>query len=265
MREEEKRARLQRMRFVALAALLAMLIAFVASSIWQHAIPAFQWLRAFAEAGVAEAIAGSYAVVALFRTSARFAFAAHRDHPGKQGPHRRKRWGFIETNFLTAENVGEKLERLDLAASASESLREPANARNLADALCDLVPPALETVEDAEIRTFVDRGSRTLDDDGHRQGSRSGGPQEVLLWLRDWMSSNRDAIKIEFGRVSRYTPGFLDAYIVNRFVEGIAHLLEEAAEDPDHQIWQEMSSNRLNFEKNWWSQTESNRRPLQCH
>ena len=178
MREEEKRARLQRMRFVALAALLAMLIAFVASSIWQHAIPAFQWLRAFAEAGVAEAIAGSYAVVALFRTSARFAFAAHRDHPGKQGPHRRKRWGFIETNFLTAENVGEKLERLDLAASASESLREPANARNLADALCDLVPPALETVEDAEIRTFVDRGSRTLDDDGHRQGSRSGGPQE---------------------------------------------------------------------------------------
>lgn len=67
MSEEEKRARLQRMRFVALASLVAMLIAFAASSIWQHAIPGLQWLRAFAEAGVAGAIADWYAVVALFR------------------------------------------------------------------------------------------------------------------------------------------------------------------------------------------------------
>jgi uncharacterized membrane-anchored protein YjiN (DUF445 family) len=160
---------------------------------------------------------------------------------------------FIETNFLTSENVGEKLERLDLAASASEWLREPANARNLADALCDLAPPTLETIEDAEIRSFVERMAGSLmesfdlvvlidrlmttviDRDNDRAVLRS-----VLLWLRDWMSSNRDAIKIEFGRVSRYTPGFLDAYIVNRFVEGVAHLLEEAAEDPDHPIWQEI-------------------------
>ena len=48
------------------------------------------------------------------------------------------------------------------------------------------------------------------------------------------------AIKVEFGRASRYTPGFLDAYIVNRFVDGVAPLLNEAAEDPQHQIWSEI-------------------------
>ena len=54
------------------------------------------------------------------------------------------------------------------------------------------------------------------------------------------MSKNRDTIKIEFGRASRYTPGFIDTYVVNRFVDGVAHLLEDAAENPDHQVWGEV-------------------------
>jgi hypothetical protein len=65
--EEEKRARLSRMRLVALAVLAAMLAVFAASSMWQGSIPALQWLRAFSEAGIAGAIADWYAVVALFR------------------------------------------------------------------------------------------------------------------------------------------------------------------------------------------------------
>jgi uncharacterized membrane-anchored protein YjiN (DUF445 family) len=67
MTDEEKRARLRRMRLVALAVLAAMLVAFAASSVWQGNIPALKWLRAFSEAGIAGAIADWYAVVALFR------------------------------------------------------------------------------------------------------------------------------------------------------------------------------------------------------
>src|ERR1700734_155354 len=67
MTEEEKRARLSRMRLVALAVLAAMFAVFAASSMWQGGIPALQWLRAFSEAGIAGAIADWYAVVALFR------------------------------------------------------------------------------------------------------------------------------------------------------------------------------------------------------
>src|SRR5262249_40239390 len=64
----------------------------------------------------------------------------------------------------------------------------------------------------------------------------------ILLWLCGWLSQNRDAIRAKFSQVSRYTPGFLDAYIVNRFVDGIALLLKEAAENPDHQIWHEIDA-----------------------
>ena len=142
---------------------------------------------------------------------------------------------------------------LDLAATMSEWLRQPSNSRDLADVLCDLIPPTLETVDDAEIRTLVERLAVSqmesvdlvavadrliatiVDLDLDRALVK-----RVLLWLRDWMSRNRDAIKVEFGRASRYTPGFLDAYIVNRFVDGVANLLNEAAEDPQHQIWGEI-------------------------
>jgi uncharacterized membrane-anchored protein YjiN (DUF445 family) len=121
MTEEEKRARLSRMRLVALAVLAAMFAAFAASSMWQGSIPALQWLRAFSEAGIAGAIADWYAVVALFR------------HPlGLPVPHtaiipRNKDriadsiGAFIETHFLTPQNVVERLVHFDFAATASNT------------------------------------------------------------------------------------------------------------------------------------------------
>ena len=253
MTEEEKRARLSRMRLVALAVLAAMFAVFAASSTWQGSIPALQWLRAFSEAGIAGAIADWYAVVALFR------------HPlGLPMPHtaiipRNKEriaesiGAFIETHFLTSQNVVERLVRFDFAAAASHWLREQTNSRKLADALCDFIPPTLETVEDAELRQFfedlvaseaeaidfvaiVDHLMATIVDLNLDRTIL----KRVLLWLRDWVSKNRDTIKLEFGRASRYTPGFIDTYVVNRFVDGVAHFLEDAAENPDHQVWDDV-------------------------
>jgi uncharacterized membrane-anchored protein YjiN (DUF445 family) len=57
---------------------------------------------------------------------------------------------------LTPQNVVERLVRFDFAATASKWLREQANSRKLADALCDLVPQTLDTVEDAEISAFLE-------------------------------------------------------------------------------------------------------------
>jgi uncharacterized membrane-anchored protein YjiN (DUF445 family) len=124
---------------------------------------------------------------------------------------------------------------------------------DLADVLCGLVPLTLDTVDDAEVPALVERLAVSqmesvdlvavadrlittiVDLDLDRAMLR-----RVLLWLRDWMSRNRDTIKVEFGRASRYTPGFLDANIVNRFVDGVANLLNDAAKDSQHQIWGEI-------------------------
>jgi uncharacterized membrane-anchored protein YjiN (DUF445 family) len=253
MTEDEKRARLRRMRLVALAALVTMLVVYAATSLSRHNIPAIQWIRAFAEAGVAGAIADWYAVVALFRRPLGLPLPHTAIIPKNKDRIANSVGSFIETQFLTSDNVTEKVVRLDLAKTAAEWLSEPANARELSAALCDLVPPTLEAVEDVEVRTFfvgmasslidsldlvaaVDRLMTTVID---RDLDRAV-LKKVLLWLREWISKNRQAIKIEFGRVSRYTPGFIDAYIVNKFVEGVALLLKDATEDPSHQIWAEV-------------------------
>ena len=253
MTEEEKRARLSRMRLVALAVLAAMFAVFAASSMWQGRIPALQWLRAFAEAGIAGAIADWYAVVALFRHPLGMPMQHTAIIPRNKDRIADSIGAFIETHFLAPENVVEPPVRFDFAATASNWLRDQTNSRKLSDALCDLVPPTLETVEDVEIRTFLEQLAVSqaeavdivavldrliaviVELDLDRTVLK-----RVLLWLRDWVSKNRDTIKIEFGKASRYTPGFIDTYVVNRFVDGVAHLLEDAAENPDHQVWGEV-------------------------
>ena len=214
---------------------------------------ALQWLRAFSEAGIAGAIADWYAVVALFRHPLGLPMPHTAIIPRNKDRIADSIGAFIETHFLTPQNVVERLVRFDFAATASEWLRDEANSRKLAEALCDLVPPTLETVEDAEIRTFLEQmvASQAEAVDIVAVVDRLMGAivdldldrtvlKRVLLWLRDWVSNNRDTIKIEFGRASRYTPGFIDTYVVNRFVDGVAHLLDDAAQNPDHQVWGEV-------------------------
>ena len=253
MTEAEKRQRLRRMRLAALSAVALMLALFVASSLLRDRFSAAQWLRAFSEAGIAGALADWYAVVALFRHPLGLPFPHTAIIPKNKDRIADSVGAFIETHFLTSQNVVDRLARLDLAATMSEWLRQSSNSRDLADLLCDLIPPTLETVDDAEIRALVERlavsqmesvdlvavADRLITTIADLDLDRALA-KRVLQWVRDWMSRNREAIKLEFGRASRYTPGFLDAYIVNRFVDGVANLLNEAAEDPQHQIWGEI-------------------------
>jgi uncharacterized membrane-anchored protein YjiN (DUF445 family) len=253
MTEAEKRQRLRHMRLAALSAVALMLALFVASSLLRDRFSAAQWLRAFSEAGIAGALADWYAVVALFRHPLGLPFPHTAIIPKNKDRIADSVGAFIETHFLTSQNVVDRLARLDLAATMSEWLRQSSNSRDLADLLCDLIPPTLETVDDAEIRALVERlavsqmesvdlvavADRLITTIADLDLDRALA-KRVLQWVRDWMSRNREAIKLEFGRASRYTPGFLDAYIVNRFVDGVANLLNEAAEDPQHQIWGEI-------------------------
>jgi uncharacterized membrane-anchored protein YjiN (DUF445 family) len=253
MTEEGKRAQLGRMKRVALVVVAAMLALYFASTVLQPYASWLHWVRAFSEAGVAGAMADWYAVVALFKRPLALPIphtaiiAKNKDRIGESVG------AFIETHFLTADNIVDKLGRLDLAGTMSSWLRNPANSRDLADALCDLIPPTLATLDDAEVRSFLEKtiasqlgsfdfvviADRMMTTVFERDRSRMM-VSRVLLWVESWVSNNRPLIKAKFGQASRYTPEFLDAYIVDRFVEGIALLLREAAGNPDHPIWRDV-------------------------
>jgi Protein of unknown function (DUF445)/Dienelactone hydrolase family len=145
------------MRLAALSAVALMLVLFVASSLLRDRFSTAQWLRAFSEAGIAGALADWYAVVALFRHPLALPFPHTAIIPNNKDRIEDSVGAFLETHFLTSQNVVDRLARLDLAATMSEWLRQPSNSRDLADLLCDLIPPTLRTVDDAEVRTLVER------------------------------------------------------------------------------------------------------------
>jgi len=246
---ELKYARLRHMQRLATSLLIAMLVLLVLSATFKTSHPGLQWVQAFAAAATIGAIADWFAVVALFHHPLGVPFPhtaivpANKDRIGASLGH------FVEHNFLTTENVIRKLEQRSLSRAAADWLIHRANSETLADRACALVPGMLNALGDEDVRRLVDRTItqqlRKLDL-ATIAGSvlsvlTAGGRHQELLGralkaLEGWLTTNRGAIKAKFSEGSKYTPGLLDSYIVNRFVDGIIALLHEVARTPDHEM-----------------------------
>jgi uncharacterized membrane-anchored protein YjiN (DUF445 family) len=246
---ERKAIRLTRMRRTA-TCLLALMIALLLVCIpWQGQYPWLAWLRAFAEAGTVGAIADWYAVVALFRHPFGLPIPHTAIIPQRQQRIAESLGNFVEENFLTPELIISRVSGHNAAHALAGWLAEPANSRAIADVVADSLPGLLDGVDDADVGRFFDQlvipQLRTLD-----VSRAAGGILKVLTEgdrhqplldrgleaLETWLKANVDLIKAKFSAASRYTPAPLDAYIVNRFVEGIVALLHEVAASPDHEL-----------------------------
>jgi len=246
---ELKYAKLQRMQWLATALLGAMLILLGVSVGFKTAYPWLQWLQAFAEAATVGAVADWFAVVALFH------------HPlGLPIPHtaiiprNKDRIGeslgrFVEYNFLTPQNIVKKLAQRNLAKIVAQWLADRANSEDLAERVCVLVPAMLNALDDEDVRRFVDRTITPLLD--RLDVARIAGNiltvltvenrhqallDRALIALEEWITANRGLIETKFSEASRYTPSFVDAYIVNKFAAGVIALLHEVAHNLDHEI-----------------------------
>ena len=250
-----KRARLRRMKTIATALLGVMAVVFVVSARLRPEYPLLAWLEAFSEAALIGGLADWFAVVALFR------------HPGGIPlphtaivPQNKDRIGeqlgiFVEQNFLTPALIASKLRELDLARHALGWLAIPSNCLALLANLRELVPRLFEAVDDAEIRVVA---QRVLAEEIERvdlsrvAGSvltivtAGGAHQRVLARLlpvvAGWLHGQRAEIKRRFAKRSLLTPGFVDAYIVNRFVDGMIDLVDEVAHDPQHPMRREFDA-----------------------
>ena len=255
-----KRAKVRRMQVTATALLLAMLTVFALCATFEPVYPALRWVRAFAEAAAVGALADWFAVTALFR------------HPlGLPIPHtaiiprNKDRIGaslgtFVEYNFLTPENVIGRLAAQNPARTAAAWLAQPVNSELVARRACALVPQILAAFDDDDVRRFFERtlvpqldrldiarlaglvlGVLTAHD------RHQGALDQALLALERWLDANRVRIKEKFSAASKYTPRFVDAYIVVRFVDGVIDLLHEVARDPQHEIRKEFDEATRRF------------------
>lgn len=246
---ELKYARLRYMQRLATSLLIAMLALLALSATFKTSHPWLQWVQAFAAAATVGAIADWFAVVALFHHPLGVPFPHTAIVPANKDRIGASLGRFIEHNFLTTENVIRKLEQRNLSSALADWLLRRANSENLAGRACALIPTMLNALGDEDVRRFVDRTItpqlRALDLASIASSILSvltaGGRHQVVLGqvlkaLEAWLTANRGTIKPKFAEASKYTPGFLDSYIVNRFVDGIIALLHEVTRNPEHEM-----------------------------
>ncbi|MCP3710679.1 DUF445 domain-containing protein [Paraburkholderia sp. CNPSo 3274] len=244
-----KLVRLKRMRVTATCLLATMIALLMASVAWQAHYPWLAWVRAFAEAGTVGAIADWYAVVALFRHPLGVAMPHTAIIPKNQARIAESLGGFVEQNFLTTEIVVGRLSEYNAARALAIWLAEKENSSTIADVVVESLPRLLERFDESDVEALFDRlllpQLRALDVSrlaGQVLGVLTEGNRHQplldrgLVAVESWLVANVDLIKAKFGEASRFTPAPLDAYIVNKFVEGIVALVHEVAANPDHEL-----------------------------
>ncbi len=248
-RAAARRRRLRRLRAVATALLLAMAALLAVSFAFRRELPWLAWVQAFAEAGLVGGLADWFAVVALFRRPLGLPIPHTAIVPRNKDRIGRELGDFVERNFLTPENIVARLAKIDFAGHAARWLSLPANAGQLAGAVRGFVPRLLAALDDAEIEAAIteavgnrlDRldmaamagaGLEILTRDGRHQALLD----EVLRATGAWIDRNRGVLRARFGSQSRWTPKFIDSYIVDRFVDAVIGLVDEIVAAPRHEV-----------------------------
>lgn len=240
---------LRRMQRIALALLLTMVALLAVTSINTAAHPLTPWLKAFAEAAVVGAVADWFAVVALFRHPLGLPISHTAIIPNNKDRIGESLGRFVEENFLTPENVIQRLARVNIAKLGGTWLAGPANSDRAAVGICAMVPRVLAMIQDEDVARFL---TRTLLGELEKinLSSVAGEVLEVvtagerhqpllddaLRGIERLITANQALILEKFGEASKYTPEFIDQYIVDRFVTGIARLLQEVIADPRHPL-----------------------------
>ena len=240
------------MRATATGLLVAMAALYLVAREFTHFHPAVGFVRAFAEAAMVGGMADWFAVTALFR------------HPlGVPIPHtaiiprNKDRIGdtlalFLRDNFLTPAVVARRMSRLDLAAAAGHFLARPSDAggrmkegagRLAADMLGSLDPERLggmvkgavsARIAELDLAPLLGQALGAAISQGRHRPLIDG----IVKWAAKTLSSNddlvREMIHARAGSLLRWTG--LDATLADAIIEGLAKMLTEMADDPNHRL-----------------------------
>jgi uncharacterized membrane-anchored protein YjiN (DUF445 family) len=240
---------LRRMQGVALALLLTMVALLAATSFTIAVHPWTAWAKAFAEAAVVGALADWFAVVALFRRPLGLPIAHTAIIPSNKDRIGESLGRFVEENFLTPENVMQRLALVNFAKASGTWLAEPANSDRAAVGICGLVPRVLTMFQDEDVTRFLTRSLlgelekiNLAPVAGEALELVTSGEQYQALFddavrgIERLIAANQALILEKFGEASKYTPEFFDRYVVDRFVSGILALLQGVIANPQHPL-----------------------------
>jgi len=251
---------LARMKRLALALLLAMLALIALCTVFQARYPGLAWVRAFAEAAAVGAIADWFAVTALFTHPLGLPIPHTAIIPKNKDEIGAALGDFVQHNFLTPDNVMRRLAQQELSRAATQWLADADNRSRLAQRACSAGVLLMDRLDDEDVKRFLDRtltqqlermnlarvAGEVLDlltTDNRHQDLLDHGLRAIDAWLTEHRAMIRD--KVSQG--SWFTPRFVDAFIANRFIDGVQALLHEAGADPQHEVRQRFDAAAREF------------------
>lgn len=246
--DAERRVALRRMKGTATALLGVMAVIFCVSFALQDEVPWLAWVRAASEGGMVGAIADWFAVTALFR------------HPlGLKIPHtaiiprRKDEIGaslgeFVESNFLSASVVRQKLESIGVGRTIGAWLARPENASRVADEASSAARGMLELLDDDDVRDVVEQLARTHLIDpawsehvgawGERLIADGGHHSAVNLFidgLDEWLTANPESFsRLVSARLPGWLPSFVDRLVDERIYREAVDFVRRVRSDDRH-------------------------------
>ncbi len=248
--DDQRRRDLRRMKRVASSLLVLATLVFLVARRFEVDHSWVGYVRAFAEAGMVGAIADWFAVTALFRHPLGIPIPHTAIIPNRKDDIGRGLGGFVESNFLTAEVVEEKLRATPLAARLGEWLAEPRNAARVGDQTGTVVRAVLDTLRDAEVQEAIEQSIATrvratpvgppvgriielAMADGRHQELLSS----VLRRVVEALEENRDSMRARLDNESPWwVPEPIDDRIFAKLFDGISRFLSDISDDPDHEM-----------------------------
>lgn len=240
---------LRRMKAVAAGALVAMALVFAIAFALERDIPALSYVRAAAEGGMVGALADWFAVTALFRHPLGIPIPHTAIIPRRKDEIGRTLGEFVETEFLRADVVRDKLESTPIASRVGEWLVDPVNSRRVAAEAAAAAAGVLRALSDDDVRDVIEslarehliepdwgpplgeRLERVVAADAHRPAV-----DLAVDTIGAWLHANRSAFS---GLVSRRLPSWVPK-IAHRLVDDTVYneavaFVDKVRADPDHQ------------------------------
>jgi uncharacterized membrane-anchored protein YjiN (DUF445 family) len=248
-----KLSELRRTKFIATGLLVVSVVTLIISKLLERRWPAFAFLSAFSEAATIGGLADWYAVVALFRRPLGLPIPHTAIIPENHHRIAESLGAFVETNFLAAEPVAQKLKEVDFAAFVSNWLADQKRSADLARFILKMMPQILTAIEGTGLkRFFTERAVAQLESvevaplaadlltaitDGRRHQDIF---DEVLSGIGKLLADQAalDAIR---GKIRDELPTLLrlyraDAYLLRKVVNSTFAFIEEVRADPEHPV-----------------------------
>jgi uncharacterized membrane-anchored protein YjiN (DUF445 family) len=211
------------------------------------------YLRAATEAGMVGGLADWFAVTALFRRPLGLPIPHTALIPTRKDQLGEQLGDFVTTNFLTTQNVVERLRVARLVPTLAAQLATPEVAARISRETTVAITAALQAVDDEDVTTLLldlahrDAGSRSyapiagrLLEDITNGGAHRPMLDVVLPYLRTSMIDNREVLKGQLKHFGdRY--GFLGWLLATdrrtgKLIDKAVGFMAEIEADPHHEL-----------------------------